>query len=383
MSESRIDGPKQQGCAILYIDLDALVANWRAIAAAVVPAKAAAVVKSDAYGIGALPVVRALAAAGCRHFFVAQLSEAIKLKGVLPKDGVLYVLNGLMPGAESACADAGAVPVLNSLNQIERWSAYARAQRETLPAILQVDTGMSRLGLPPEEVEILLAERHRLDGVALQYVMSHLACADDPGNPAIETQRTCFERIASAFPDVARSFDNSGGALISAVPHYDLVRPGIALYGGAAHSDFPAGMRPVVRLDASIIQLRRIPAGTGVGYGLTFTATRDTFLATLAVGYADGWPWQLGNRGSAYVAGIRTPIVGRVSMDSMVIDVTDVPLKFLVPGAPVELIGPHQSLEDIASDAGTIAYEILTRLGARYERVYHGSHVTLTKEPPQ
>lgn len=362
-----------QAGATLHIDLDALVANWRAIGASAVPAVAAAVVKADAYGLGAVPVARALAAAGCRHFFVAHLSEAEALQGELPAGASLYVLNGLMPGAEAACAAIDAVPVLNSLDQLERWALLARSLGRALPAVLQVDSGMSRLGLAEDEAARLVAEPARLDGVDLRFIMSHFACADLPDHPANAMQRARFERFCAAFPGVKRALDNSAGALTRRDTHFDLVRPGIALYGGAALDDGPNPMRPVVRLEARIAQLRTIPAGAGVGYGLTFTAARDTLLATIPVGYADGWPFHLANRGSAFVAGTRVPIAGRVSMDSMTVDVTDAPADALYPGAPVELIGPHQSLEDVARDAGTIAYEILTRLGHRYARVYNMS----------
>ncbi len=360
-----------QAGAILHIDLEALVANWRAIGASAAPAVAAAVVKADAYGLGAVPVVRALAAAGCKHFFVAHLSEAVALEREVPAGAALYVLNGLMPGAEAACAAIGAIPVLNSLDQLERWAALGRAAGQALPAVLQVDTGMSRLGLPADELERLIAEPTLREGIELRFVMSHLACADAPGHEANALQVAAFERICAAFPGVPRALDNSAGALAAGRGHFDLIRPGIALYGGAPFADRVNPMRPVVRLEARIVQLRAVAAGTGVGYGLTFTAPRETRLATLAVGYADGWPWHLANKGSAFVGGVRVSVVGRVSMDSMTIDVTDVPAEHLYPGAPVELIGPHQTLEDVARDAGTIDYEILTRLGARYARVYN------------
>lgn len=359
--------------ATLHIDLDALVENWRLIGQRAAPAVASAVVKADAYGLGAVPVARALADAGCRHFFVAHLCETLPLEQVLPPDARLYVLNGLMPGAEAVCAATRAIPVLNSTDQIERWAAQARVSGRRLPALLQVDTGMSRMGLSPRELDRLVAAPRRLDGVELLYVISHLACADDPESPANTAQAMRFEQVSRHFPDLPRALDNSAGALGPRPGHFDLVRPGIALYGGAPHNDAPNPMRRVVGLEARIVQLRTIPAGTGVGYGLTFTAQRESVIATIGVGYADGWPWQLGNRGAAFIGGRRVPIVGRVSMDSITIDVTDIPEQQLYPGAPVELLGSHQSVDDVARDAGTISYEILTRLGDRYARVYHGA----------
>ncbi|MEC3909256.1 alanine racemase [Sphingobium sp. CR2-8] len=355
--------------ATLRIDLAALVANYQHIARHVSPAKVAGVVKADAYGLGAIAVSRALLDAGCRHFFVAHLCEAAALKPHLPPDATLYILNGLRPGAEADCVAVGAVPILNALAQIDAWSAIARASGRDLPGVIQVDTGMSRLGLSMEELSALRDRPDRLTGIDVRLVMSHLACADHPEDEANRDQRALFDAIARQFPGVPRSIDNSGGALAPDVQHGDIVRAGIALYGGAPHGD-PNPMRAVVALDAYIVQSRRVPAGAGVGYGLTHRCTRPSHIATISVGYADGWPRHLSNRGSAYIGGIRVPVVGRVSMDSMALDVTDLPDDLLQPGAPVELIGPHQTIDDVAAQADTISYEILTRLGHRYARDY-------------
>ncbi|BBF71836.1 alanine racemase [Sphingomonas bisphenolicum] len=357
--------------ATLRIDLGALVANYALIASQVAPASVAGVVKADAYGLGAVPVSHALLAAGCRHFFVAHLCEAAALKPHLPADVPLYVLNGLPPGAEAACAALGAVPVLNSLAQIDGWAAAARTLGRALPGVVQVDSGMSRLGLTPGELTILRDQPHLLDGIDLRLVMSHLACADQPDDAFNREQRDRFDAIASQFPGVPRSLDNSGGAMATGVRHGDLVRAGIALYGGAPHGDpAPNPLRTVIALDAYIVQLRTVPAGAGVGYGLTHRCDRPSHIATISVGYADGWPRHLSSRGSAYIGGFRAPIVGRVSMDSMAIDVTDIADYLLYPGAPVELIGPHQTIDAVAAQADTISYEILTRLGHRYARSY-------------
>ncbi|HEY0270545.1 MAG TPA: alanine racemase [Sphingomonas sp.] len=356
--------------AVLTIDLAAITANYRLIAAKVTPARVAAVVKADAYGLGAAAVSTVLAEAGCRDFFVAQLSEAIDLGPALPRDARLYVLNGLQPGAEAVCAGIGAIPVLNALHQVERWSALARASGRRLPAVLQVDSGMSRLGLPPTEVDALASAPDRLDGIDLRLIISHLACADDGEASANDAQTRAFAAITARFPGVPRSLDNSGGAFLPRADHFDLVRAGIALYGGAPRLGHPNMMRPVVSLHARIVQVREIAAGTGVGYGLTSIGDHPRRIATIAVGYADGWPRHLGNRGAAFIGGIRVPIAGRVSMDSITLDVTGVPDAALLPGAPVELLGPNQGIDDVAADAGTISYEILTRLGHRYARDY-------------
>lgn len=361
--------------ADLRIDLGALLANYRLIADRVAPAQVAGVVKADAYGLGAVPVARALLDAGCRHFFVAHLCEAAALKPHLPHDATLYVLNGLRPGAEAECAGLGAVPVLNALVQIERWSTLGRDLGHSLPGVVQVDSGMSRLGLTPEELATLRDQPALLDGIDVRLVMTHLACADDPADQTNTDQRSLFDSIAAQFPGVPRSIDNSGGAMAPGVRHGDIVRAGIALYGGAPHGD-PNPMAAVVALDAYIMQLRQVPAGAGVGYGLTHRCARPSHIATLSVGYADGWPRHLSGRGSAYIGGIRVPVIGRVSMDSMAVDVTDVPDHLLYPGAPVELIGPNQTIDAVATQAGTISYEILTRLGSRYARTYLPEPVT-------
>jgi alanine racemase len=362
--------------AVLRIDLDALVDNYCLIQRRAAPAAVAGVVKANGYGLGAAPVAQALMQAGCRHFFVAHLSEAVTLKPVLRADMALFVLNGLQPGAEAECAILGAIPVLNALDQIDRWSATARSLGRTLPAALQVDSGMSRLGLPPEELETLVADRQRLKGIAVQLVMSHLACADDPHGDFNRHQLARFEAFARQFPGVPRSLDNSGGAFLER-GHFDLVRAGIALYGGAPQNT-PNPMQPVVSLEARIAQLRTVPAETAVGYGLTHRCDRPARIATIPVGYADGWPRHLSNKGSAFIGGIRVPIVGRVSMDSITLDVTAVPDGLLYPGAPVELLGPHQSIDDVATDAGTISYEILTQLGSRYQR-----EISIARATPQ
>lgn len=354
--------------AVLRIDLNALADNYRIIQRQVAPAAVAGVVKANAYGLGAEHVAATLMEAGCRHFFVALLGEAVALKPTLRKGIALFVLNGQQPGAEADCAAIGATPVLNSLDQITRWAAQARRLGRRLPAALQVDSGMSRLGLPPEEIAILADEQERLDGIDVQLLMSHLACADDPDTTFNDEQRRNFDTLTRHFPDVARALDNSGGAFLKRT-HFDLVRAGIALYGGAPQG-MPNPMRPVVALEARISQLREIPAGAGVGYGLTYRCERPTRIATIPVGYADGWPRHLSNAGSAFIGGIRVLVAGRVSMDSITLDVTDLPDALLYPGAPVELLGPHQTIDDVAADAGTISYEILTQLGQRYCRDY-------------
>lgn len=354
----------------LTIDLAALCDNYLQIAQRVAPARTAAVVKADAYGLGALHVVPALLAIGCRDFFVAHLSEALPLRPILPTDARLNVLNGLMPGTEEICARNDIIPVINSMDQAMRWREAAKASGAHRPAILQFDSGMARLGVQLHEAEVLARDASFREYVPLALVMSHLACADTPSHPANAAQLASFQQQTALFPGVARSFANSAGSFLPPLFHGDVVRAGIALYGGAPNDAPTNSMRAVIQLDARVIQVRSIGAGDGVGYGHDYRASGGTRIATIGVGYADGLPRSLSNRGAAWFKGARLPIAGRVSMDSITLDVTALPDGAVGPGDWVELIGPNQSLDMIAHDAGTISYEILTSLGTRYHRVY-------------
>jgi alanine racemase len=356
--------------AILTIDLGALTDNYRLLRDRLSGADCAAVVKADAYGLGAARVAATLSRAGCRHFFVAHLQEGMALRETLPADAEIFVLNGLMPGAEAACREARLTPVLNSLSQIDGWTALGRRRGQALPAILQVDSGMARLGLSPAEVDRLVRDPARLDGVALRAVMSHLACADEPDHPANRAQLAMFEAQRRRLPPAPASFANSSGIFLGTDYHFDLARPGAALYGVAPVPGAPNPMRAVVRLDARVIQTREIAAGHAVGYGHAFTAAGPMRIATLSVGYADGWLRSVGRTGFAYVGDRALPIAGRVSMDSLTLDITALPADMLKPGDFVELLGAHQSIDDVAAAAGTIGYEILTSLGGRYRRRY-------------
>ncbi|MFB9949271.1 alanine racemase [Rhizobium puerariae] len=355
----------------LTIDLAAICRNYGKLAAMLAPAKTGAVVKADAYGLGAGRVGSALLAAGCRDFFVAHFGEAMKLKPHLRDAGRIFVLNGLQPGSEAACAQAGIGPVLNSIEQLRRWRSAARNCGRVLPAVLQFDTGMSRLGIPPEERPLLRRELEGCGEIEILCVMSHLACADDADSRQNADQLAEMRKIAAEFPGFDVCFANSGGIFLGAEYHHVLARPGIALYGGAPSGGGANPMEPVVRLDVAVIQTRTVAAGIPVGYGGTHVTSGETRLATIAAGYADGLLRSLSSRGAVYYDGIRLPVVGRVSMDSMTVDITALPPGTLSLGSLVEVVGPHQTLEDLAEAAGTIAYEILTGLGHRYQREYH------------
>jgi alanine racemase len=358
----------------LTIDLDALAENYRILCRALDGVACAAVVKADGYGLGAHEVGPALARAGARQFFVAQLQEAVALRDHLTgfPDHVVAVLNGLQPGTERDFLDHGILPVLNSLDEIARWRDTARQAGRKLPAILHVDTGISRLGLPADELDALASEPARLAGIDLHCVMSHLACADTPEHPLNAAQLRAFETALSRLPRTPACFANSSGIFLGPEYHFDLARPGVALYGVNPTPGKPSPMCQVVELKGTILQVRRIDAPTTVGYGATHRADGPMRLATVAAGYADGYLRSLSNRGTARIAGQRVPVVGRVSMDLITLDVTAVPEAEAHPGAMVELLGPEHDVDALADEAGTIGYEILTALGRRYHRRYVG-----------
>jgi alanine racemase len=369
-------GPGDAGAGgLLTIDLSALAANYRDLAARVKPAECAAVVKADAYGIGLEPAAAALAKAGCKTFFVALIDEALKLRTVAP-DAAIYVLNGLNPGTAEAFRDIDARPVLGSMLEVDEWDAAARAAKEPLPAAIHIDTGMSRHGLSAEEANTLGG---KLKSLAFKpsLVMSHLARADEANQPMTAKQIADFKALAAKFPGITASLANSAGLLAHPDSRFDLVRPGISLYGGRALIEGDNPMKPVVRLDVKIVQVRKAKAGDSVGYGGEFKLARDSRLAIISAGYADGIPRASGStnekRGiEAVIAGKRCPSVGRVSMDLIVIDVTDLAENAVKRGDLATLLGAGISVDDLAAASGTVGYEVLTRLGSRYRRTYIG-----------
>jgi alanine racemase len=350
--------------ACLTVQLGAIAENYRTCERLAGDAVAAGVVKADAYGLGAAWVTKALAARGCDTFFVARLEEGVALRPVAPAARI-FVLDGARTETVAALKAHNLIPVLNSLDEIAAWSAKGG------DAALHVDTGINRLGLPPAELTVLSAEKaKRLKGVNVVLVMSHLACGDDPGSAMNGQQRDRFTAALAALPAAPASLSSSGGIMLGREYAFDLVRPGIALYGGNPQIGRPNPFAVAARLTGHILQRRRVDKGEAVGYGATFRAEGTMTLATVALGYADGLMRALGNRGTGAIAGHRIPIVGRVSMDLITVDVTGIAEDLTVPGAEVEFLGDTVLLDDVATAAGTASYEILTSLGARAARRY-------------
>jgi alanine racemase len=355
--------------AVLDIDLGAIVANWRLLAGKAAPAECAAVVKANGYGLGAVPVAKALAAAGCHTFFVATLDEGVALRDALGEPAEIAILNGPLPGTAAEFAARHLIPVLNESGQIEAWREVS-AQPGGLPAILHVDTGMSRLGLTAREFAAFADDPSHWRAIRWRALMSHLACADTPEHPLNETQRRRFADARQRLPGVPGSLAASSGIFLGPQYHADLVRPGAALYGVNPQPGCPNPLRPVVRLRAKILQTREIDRGESVGYGAAQIMEAPGRVATVAVGYADGWLRSLSHRGCGCIAGTRVPLLGRVSMDLLTFDVSAIDPALAHPGAMIELLGDAYGIDDAAADAGTIGYEILTALGRRYHRIY-------------
>jgi len=356
--------------ALLTVDLTAIRSNYAQVRRRCGRAACAAVLKADAYGLGAERVAPALAEAGCRHFFVAHLDEAITLRRQVPADAEVFVLHGPPPGTAAAFVAHRVIPVLNSLEQVAEWRGLARQWGTALPAVLQVDTGMARLGLSSAEVDRLADDPHAFDGVALRAVMSHLACADVADHPANPRQRAAFVAARARLPNAPASLAASSGIFLGRDYHFDLVRPGAALFGIAPTAGAINPLNAVVALHGRVVQVRSVGVGTGVGYGHSYTAAAPRRIATVAVGYADGFLRSLSNQGCAVVDGVPLPLIGRVSMDTITLDATPLPDGRLRPGSLVELLGRQRTVDAVAAQAGIIGYEILTSLGARYSRRY-------------
>lgn len=370
---------------VLTVDLDAIVANWRKLEKTAVPAECAGVVKADAYGCGAAAVARALANAGCKTFFVATLDEAAAVRRAVPPPAAIYVLDGFFQNTGEAYARIDARPVIGDLNELAEWDVFCRRSRWDGGAAIHIDTGMNRLGFSVTEAQGIVPRINAGDhGITL--VMSHLACAEQLHSSANARQLTAFRAIAALFTNVPASLANSSGIFLGPQFQFDLVRPGAALYGVNPTPEADNPMRPVVELKARIVQIRNIERGEPVGYGGTWTARRPTKLAIVSAGYADGYFRAAGsNDGSrgaeVVIAGKRCPIAGRISMDLMAVDITDLPNNAVRRGHMATLIGEGITIDELAHHYGTIGYEVLTSLGRRYARAYKGGAAGASTEP--
>ncbi len=361
--------PEQLTAARLTIGLGALKRNYLRVSQQAPGCVVGAAVKANGYGLGAVAVSNALFEAGCRDFFVAYVAEGVEVRNVLP-DANIYVFNGAMPGTLDELVSHQLVPLVLSLEQLSLWQAQAKRLDQPLEVGLHFDTGMGRTGIPMLEAETLFENPPLLDGLDLTHVMSHLATADEPDSDLPRQQLLRFQEIQARFPGVTASLSNSAGVFRGSEFHFDMVRPGIALYGGTPIEGGSNPMEQTVTLEAPIIQFKDVAAGEKVGYGATYEVTKPERHATLTVGYADGYLRSTSNSGQVSIGDHLCSIVGRVSMDLTIIDVTNVPAELLYLGAPAEMIGNNRPMDQVAKDAGTIANELLTELGARYDVIY-------------
>jgi len=343
------------GTATLDIDLDAIAANWTALDA-MTDCETAAVVKADAYGLGVAPVALRLARAGARRFFVASVEEGAALRNILGDGPEIFVFSGHMAGDAPLIRDALLIPMLNSPEQLTRHCESLAGA----PYGVQLDTGMNRLGMEPDD---WATSRATAEAGALALVISHLACADDPDHPQNAVQLDQFREMTEGV-SAPRSLSATGGILLGPAYHFDICRPGIGLYGGAPFTS----AQPVVRLSLPVIQTRDVAVGETVGYSATWTAQEPSRIATVSAGYADGLIRAMSGRARVFAGDVPCPVIGRVSMDLLTVDVSHLDA---VPNT-LDILGPSQGVDDLAEAAGTIGYEILTALGHRYTRHYGG-----------
>jgi alanine racemase len=357
----------------IIVDLAAVAHNYRTVKSRLkTGTTCAAVLKANAYGMGVRDVALRLYQEGCRHFFVAHLSEGIELKSIINEDAFVYVLNGLRTGDEDYYDHFDLIPVLGDPFQIRVWNSYCERKQKCLKAVLHFDTGMTRTGLSSRAVQNL--GFLQVSNMEIVCVMSHLVCAYQPAHPMNEAQRATFDTLRARFPFAKASLANSGGSTLGKQYHFDMVRPGLALTGChtvAINGDYK--LKPAIKAYAQIMQINEIAAGDSIGYDATFVTSRASRIATLGVGYADGYLRNLSNKGEVYFDGQKLPVVGRISMDLLTIDITDVESDKIQIGDWVELFGDNILIHEVAEKAGTVSWELLTLLGTRFERFYINS----------
>ena len=374
--------PEDLAGAVLTIDLVALKDNWRLLSARAGAAECGAAAKGNAYGLGIEAVVRALWEAGCRTYFVARPKEGEELRRHLP-DATIYVLDGLFAGQAEFYAKLDLCPALISIEEAREWAGFGRIYGRKLPCAIHVDTGINRLGFSKPEFDALLDDAFLMEGLNVSLLMSHLACADEPSHPLNARQREAFDAVRAKLPGIPASLANSSGIFLGEGYTHDLVRPGIALYGGNPIAGSPNPMRAVAHLEGTVLQVRNVRVGETVGYGATWEASRPTRIAVLGAGYKDGVPRALSSKqmdgpAQVFINGKRCPVIGRISMDMMGADITGLMPHSVVRGTRAEILGPNILIDEAAAWAGTISYELLTRLGSRYARLYSGLESDVT-----
>lgn len=367
--------PADEAGGLLTVDLAAIGTNYKTLISAALPAECAAVVKADGYGLGLEPVASQLRQSGCTTFFVADLSEGKRLRKAVP-DAAIYILNGLPQGTGQVFADHNLRPVIGSSAELAEWDAFASVNTWDGGFALHVDTGMNRLGVSVEEAAAI-APRLNAENHGIRLIMSHFVASQFAENPRNQEQMLSFRNVRALFRGVPASIANSSGIFLGGAAHLDIVRPGVALYGVNPTPDKPNPMKAVVELKVRIAQIRDIAFGETVGYDATWTARRPSRIATVTMGYADGFPRaQSGSDqkpgGTLIVAGKACPIVGRISMDLIALDITDLPVGSVKRGDFATVIGDGRDVDATAEMIGTIGYEVLTSLGRRYARVYKG-----------
>ena len=361
--------------SFLEINIDSIIHNYQLINNKVGNTECAAVLKADAYGMGASVIAKALDKAGCSTFFVATIDEGIELRACFSKDeNQIAVLSGLLEGSEDIFYSNKLTPVLNDTEQIKKWAIYNKQKNISAPSILHIDTGMNRLGLTINELYDIIKNPTELKELHVEWIMSHLACGDQPRDIMNEKQLSVFLNAKKEFPNVKASLANSAGVFLGQSYHLDMVRPGIALYGSGSGSIPSKPLKQVIKLYSRILQIRTLSTGASVGYGASYRVSEATRVATVGLGYADGYLRSLSNCSWVFFNGLRLPVIGRISMDYITIDITQIASEKIQTGDFIEIIGDKFTLDDLATVANTVPHELLTRLGTRHHRIYRNTN---------
>ena len=361
--------------SFLEINIDSIIHNYQLINNKVGNTECAAVLKADAYGMGASVIAKALDKAGCSTFFVATIDEGIELRACFSKnENQIAVLSGLLEGSEDIFYSNKLTPVLNDTEQIKKWAIYNKQKKISAPSILHIDTGMNRLGLTINELYDIIKKPTELKELHVEWIMSHLACGDQPCDMMNEKQLSVFLNAKKEFPNVKASLANSAGVFLGQSYHLDMVRPGIALYGSGSGSMHSKPLKQVIKLYSRILQIRTLSTGASVGYGASYRVSEATRVATVGLGYADGYLRSLSNCSWVFFNGLRLPVIGRISMDYITIDITQIASEKIKTGDFIEIIGDKFTLDDLATVANTVPHELLTRLGTRHHRIYSNTN---------